>query len=1227
MTLVRILVLACVFALVGGADSASAGTVPAGFTDSVAISGLASPTAVRFSADGRIFVAEKSGLIKVFDSVSDPTATVFADLRTNVHNYWDRGLLGLALDPAFPSKPYVYVLYTYDHILGSPSPPPRWGTPGGTSDTCPSPPGPTTNGCVVSGRVSRLEASGDLMTGAENVLIEDWCQQFPGHSIGSLAFGADGALYVTGGEGANFDFVDYGQMGSPLNPCGDPPGGAGATLTPPTAEGGSLRSQDLRTSGDPVGLSGALVRVNPDTGAALPDNPSASSTDPNARRIVAYGLRNPFRIAVRPGTSDVWIGDVGWSSWEEINRVSNPTGGVLNFGWPCYEGPGRVPGFDSPNLAICENLYAQPVATTAPLFNYPQSAKVVPGETCPSGGSSISGLAFSPSANGPYPPEYDGALFFSDYSRNCIWAMQKGGTSLPNPSAIKTFVAAASNPVDLQVSPDGELYYVDLDGGTVHRVQFAGTGNRAPTARASATPTSGAVPLTVTFDGTASSDPDPGDTLTYAWDLDGNGTYTDSSDPRPTHVFTTAGSHSVGLRVTDSRGATGTGSVTVTAGRPPAATIGAPSASTTWKVGDTIAFSGSGSDPDEGSLPQSALSWELILRHCPSTCHSHSIQTFAGVASGSFSAPDHDYPAHLELRLTVTDSSGLTGTASVALDPKTVTLRFDSAPAGLQLAVGGSASVTPFTRIVIEGSSNSVSASSPQALGGTSYSFVSWSDGGAASHNIVADPARAALTATYGTAQTLTLAAEADAPVKEANAGSNFATANLRTDGGTGARVESYLRFTVPTGVGTIETAKLRVYASSATADGPAAYAAGSGWTEAGLTWTNRPARTGSGTDDKARIATNTWVEYNVKPLVSGPGTYSLVLAGPSSDGVDFYSREAASANKPQLVLSTGGGSPPPTDTGPPTVAQNLAATTAGSTQINLAWTASTDDIGVTGYEVYRGLVGGTLTMIATTVGTGTTYADSGLAPSTAYAYQVRARDASGKVSGPSNTATATTSGGTSPPPSAISLVKQTTGSVSGGTSLAVPVASVAGNALVANIAVKAGGSVSVASVRDSTGATWTKGAAGFLSGSNTRVETWYRLGAPAVTSVTATLSAANTAAANVTEWRGVAAPGPLDGALGAGNAASTTAAAPSVTTTQPGDLVIGAVNYAGNVASTLASGGFTALSSFSVTTVVNGRAAYAVATTTGSYRASWTLASSVASGGTTIALRAAAPP
>ena len=83
-----------------------------------------------------------------------------------------------------------------------------------------------------------------------------------------------------------------------------------------------------------------MLRLDPDTGAALPGNPNIGSADPNARRIVAYGLRNPYRFTMRPGTNEVWIGDVGWNTWEEIDRVVNPTAGTTNFGWPCYEGSG-----------------------------------------------------------------------------------------------------------------------------------------------------------------------------------------------------------------------------------------------------------------------------------------------------------------------------------------------------------------------------------------------------------------------------------------------------------------------------------------------------------------------------------------------------------------------------------------------------------------------------------------------------------------------------------------------------------------------------------------------------------------------------------------------------------------------------------------------------------------------------------------------------------------------
>ena len=159
----------------------AAQTAPAGhFVDSVVLTGLQAPTAVRFSPDGRVFVAEKSGIIRVFDSLSDTTPTVFADLRTRVHNYVDRGLLGLALDPGFPTNPWVYVLYTYDGPIGGAAP--LWGTPNTDDDTnCPD---PTGKGCIVSGRLSRLRAAGNQMTGNEQVLVNGWFQQFPSHSIG-----------------------------------------------------------------------------------------------------------------------------------------------------------------------------------------------------------------------------------------------------------------------------------------------------------------------------------------------------------------------------------------------------------------------------------------------------------------------------------------------------------------------------------------------------------------------------------------------------------------------------------------------------------------------------------------------------------------------------------------------------------------------------------------------------------------------------------------------------------------------------------------------------------------------------------------------------------------------------------------------------------------------------------------------------------------------------------
>ncbi|MDX2021958.1 MAG: PA14 domain-containing protein [Deltaproteobacteria bacterium] len=709
--------------------------VRAGLQDVVVFSGLNEPTTMRFAPDGRIFVGEKGGRILVFDDLADATPTVVADLSVKVHNFWDRGLLGLAVDPAFPARPYIYVLYTFDGALGATAP--RWG------DTCPNPPGATVNGCIVSGHLSRLTISGNVMVGDEVVLVEDWPQQFPSHSVGSLEFGADGALYATAGDGASFNFTDYGQSGDPPNPFGEPPGAVGTPLSAPTAAGGALRSQSPRRGG-PVVLNGSVLRVDPDTGAASPGNPRYGDADANLARVVAYGLRNPFRMTVRPGTNELWIGDVGANDWEEINRVVDPTAGLTNFGWPCYEGAGKNNGFSSANLNLCNSLYAEGSAT-APYYPYAHNSVVAPADGCGSGSSSVSGVAFY--GAGSYPPDLHGALFFSDYSRRCIWAMRAGANGVPDPTSITPIVSAASSPVELRAGPNGDLFYVDLTG-KIHRLRYL-----APTALGTASPNQGPAPLAVTFDGSASTPGQPGEALTYAWDLDGDGLFNDATGPQASFTYTTPGTYNARLRVIDERGAAAESQpIVVQAGvtnEPPTVVIDAPASTLVWSVGETVVFAGHAIDAEDGALPPSALRWQFRMLHCPQLCHVHPVQTWDGVDSGTLTAPDHEYPSFMELVLTATDSSGATTSTSVRLDPRTVNLTLAANEPGLTLSLSGKSGVAPVNATVIVGSTQTISAPSPQSVAGSYHRFANWSDGLAASHNIVAPATATTYTATY----------------------------------------------------------------------------------------------------------------------------------------------------------------------------------------------------------------------------------------------------------------------------------------------------------------------------------------------------------------------------------------------------------------------------------------------------------------------------------------------
>ncbi len=329
--------------------------------------------------------------------------------------------------------------------------------------------------------------------------------------------------------------------------------------------------------------------------------------------------------------------------------------------------------------------------------------------------------------------------------------MYPDGGGDPDPTTIEVFQHQAQSPVDLETGPGGDIYYVSFLNGEVRRFRFIG-GNTPPIAAISAIPTSGTAPLTVDFDGSGSFDPDLDPIVSYEWDLDGDGQYDDATGIIAQWIYG-AGSHTAGVRVTDSGGRSGTDSIPISASNtPPVPVIDNPSSALLWQVGEVVNFSGHANDPEEGPLSASSLTWRLDLLHGEDdgSSHVHIIQTFPGVSSGSFSTPDHEYPSWLELSLTAIDQHGASASTMVRLDPETVDLTFDTAPSGLEVAFGGEIITTPFTETVIVNTVVTVSAPTPQQAPDLSWwDFASWSDGGALSHEITAPSSNAIYIAAF----------------------------------------------------------------------------------------------------------------------------------------------------------------------------------------------------------------------------------------------------------------------------------------------------------------------------------------------------------------------------------------------------------------------------------------------------------------------------------------------
>jgi glucose/arabinose dehydrogenase len=534
--------LAALVALGLGALPARAVVLPAGFTSDNVVpdTPFAVPTTLAFLPGGRMLVAEKAGKVwAVLNGTRSPTPLWRGEAE--VLNESDRGLLGLAVDPAYVTNHFIYLFYTVD----------------------PDSDGVDNNddafGRLTRYTVSFTDSNTVDYTSRKVLLGATWPEgpvsDSPSHTEGDLQWGADGSLFVSAGDGAGYTNADAG---------GHDPDLFGPGRARPVEDIGAFRAQWIGS------LAGKILRINPSTGEGYPDNPFWNG-DPRSvqSRVWCYGLRNPFRFTVRPGTGSplpsdhrpgtLFLGDVGWNTWEEQNIARE---GGHNFGWPCWEGPIPRPEYAAshPIHHSCDSLGLGDntgVLTQSTMY-YPHTAStpsVPPGMI---GGTAIGGVFYRGHI---YPSEYRNRYFFCDFLAGWI----RVATVDENDHVVSAsdFAQSAAGPVDLDVDPvTGDLYYVAINIGQIRRIRWTGpnAGNAPPVAVANATAAAGVAPLRVAFSSAGSNDPDL-DPLTLSWTFgDGVG----SSLPNSSHTYLNGGTFAAILTADDHLGGIARDTVWVT---------------------------------------------------------------------------------------------------------------------------------------------------------------------------------------------------------------------------------------------------------------------------------------------------------------------------------------------------------------------------------------------------------------------------------------------------------------------------------------------------------------------------------------------------------------------------------------------------------------------------------------------------------------------------------------
>lgn len=715
----------------------AAQTLPTGFFISDVSSGASwnAPVGAAFTTDGqRLFVWEKDGRVYVCNRQASGNyakqSQAVLNISAEVGGWRDFGLLGFALDPNFASNGYIYVLYVVDrhHLM----------TNGLASNGYNAATNEYFNATI--GRVTRYTTTtsgGNLVAipSSRKILIgESKSTGIPilheSHGVGSLVFAADGTLLLSCGDGASYNVVDDGSISHTYYSQALTDG-----IIRPEENVGAFRSQLLNSH------NGKLLRINPENGDGISSNPFYDASAPRSAksRVWAMGLRNPFRTSIKPGTGstnpstgdigEVFIGDVGWGNWEELNVVKAPG---TNFGWPLYEGHTAQTGYlslntqnrDEPNpFGACSGLpnfrfkdllrqdneeknksvfnpcnasqligtnnrhiharpsidwrHGQNLARVGrfdatgvainPTIGTPESDVV----GTPFPGNCAAGGTWYTGAGNTFPVEYKNTMIIADYGGGWIRRLTMDFTDVV--TRVDNFATNMGPVVCLVENPlDGSLVYVNVGSSLVRKLSFGG--NIPPVAKIKAnnyyTP---ATSLMVNFDGTESFDQD-GSIASYAWNFGdpGSGSNTSTSSS-PAHQFTTTTGpkrFNVTLTVTDNGGVSRSEQFIVSINNtPPDVTILSPVKNSKYKIAEDTTYMRTAAVTDnEHSAAQLVYEWQTTLVH---NNHIHPESTDPGVQSGTvisrIGCNGDNY--NWLVTLTVTDAAGLSGIDSSQIFP------------------------------------------------------------------------------------------------------------------------------------------------------------------------------------------------------------------------------------------------------------------------------------------------------------------------------------------------------------------------------------------------------------------------------------------------------------------------------------------------------------------------------------------------------------------------------